>query len=209
MANTVSGLLVAVANHAAVVKVNGRANFSMSISFKQLIGELNQRGVDHFILDLTECITMDSTFLGVLAGTALKFSGREQRNPELVGSGETSASLQLLNPNQRVAELLDNLGVSELFSTLECERPVVTPAELAPAAEAKPSREELSVACLEAHRILMELNPQNISRFKDVAHFLSEDLKKVSADKKPANGGEEPLAEARPSKPEQDPALHS
>jgi 7,8-dihydropterin-6-yl-methyl-4-(beta-D-ribofuranosyl)aminobenzene 5'-phosphate synthase len=46
---------------------------------------------------------------------------------------------------------------------------------------ASPSREEVTRTCLEAHRTLMDIHPDNVSRFKDVAAFLAEDLKKLKA----------------------------
>jgi hypothetical protein len=42
-----------------------------------------------------------------------------------------------------------------------------------------PSKEEVTRACLEAHQTLMQLSPENAAKFKDVAAFLAEDLKKV------------------------------
>jgi hypothetical protein len=38
---------------------------------------------------------------------------------------------------------------------------------------------EISRTCLEAHQTLMRINPDNIAKFKDVAQFLAEDLKKT------------------------------
>ena len=32
--------------------------------------------------------------------------------------------------------------------------------------------------CLEAHETLMEINPANVNKFKDVTRFLAEDLKR-------------------------------
>jgi anti-anti-sigma factor len=187
MTSPVPSLLVAVVDHAAIVKVNGRANFTTSVTFKRLFNELRERGFERFVLDLSDCVTMDSTFLGVLAGTALKLSERR-------GFRNGDSKLSLVNPNPRVADLLDNLGVADLFRTLRCEAPVPANAELAPATVAEPSREELSRACLEAHEILMQLSPENALRFKDVTHFLAEDLKKVTAqaeesEKKPETNG--------------------
>jgi anti-anti-sigma factor len=173
--NNAPSLLVSVHDHAALVKVNGRASFSTSVSFKRLIGELRQLGFDHFILDLSECITMDSTFLGVLAGAALKMT----EAPAAAGQQEP---LRLLNPNQRVVDLLDNLGVSDLFQTLRCDPP--REEGLQPAPEVTPSKEELSRACLEAHRTLMKLNPGNVPRFKDVTQFLAEDIKRLATEAK-------------------------
>jgi anti-sigma B factor antagonist len=179
MATNQPSLLIAVVDHAAIVKVKGRANFTTSVTFKRLVSELHGRGMERLILDLTDCVTMDSTFLGVLAATALRLANAEanpQRNGSLASQNE-GTQLRLLNPNQRVADLLDNLGVSELFRTIHSEAPVADH-ELSPAEELKPSREELSLACLEAHQLLMDLNPANIPKFKDVAQFIAEDLKK-------------------------------
>jgi len=42
-----------------------------------------------------------------------------------------------------------------------------------------PTKEEVTRACLEAHQTLMQISPQNASKFKEVAAFLAEDLKKA------------------------------
>jgi anti-anti-sigma regulatory factor len=184
----VPGLLVAVADHVAVVKINGRANFTMSVSFKRLVCELCNRGTADFVLDLTECATMDSTFLGVLASTALNHS-HSKDTAGVPDRNDAAARLRLLNPSARVAELLDNLGVADLFTMVRCDPSFAGARELKPAEEAKASRAELSRACLEAHQLLMELNPANISRFKDVAQFLAEDLKRMAGETNgPSNG---------------------
>jgi hypothetical protein len=46
-------------------------------------------------------------------------------------------------------------------------------------APASPTQEEVTRNCLEAHRTLMDIHPENVARFKDVAAFLAEDLKKL------------------------------
>lgn len=139
-----------------------------------LVNGLVQKGFDCFILDLSECILMDSTFLGVLAGFGLKMSTAQ--------NGDANARpIQLLNPNPRIAELLENLGVAHLFKTVT--RTGDLPEE--PAVDTPPdckehSREEVTRNCLEAHKILMEIAPGNVSKFKEVAQFLAEDLKKTT-----------------------------
>ena len=37
----------------------------------------------------------------------------------------------------------------------------------------------MSRTCLDAHQTLMEINPANIPKFKDVAQFLADDLKNL------------------------------
>ena len=168
-------MLVLAGEHFACVKIIGRANFTSSIDFKTLIGELRQKAYTYFVLDLSECALMDSTFLGVLAGFGLKLGGT---------NAPGTAPIELLNPNPRISELLENLGVIHLFKVTEGTSHFpdgAEPCSVAPGSS--PNREQVAEACLEAHRTLMELNPANVSRFKDVTQFLAEDLKRLKAEK--------------------------
>lgn len=182
MMKNVPSLQIAVADHSAIVKVNGRANFTTSVSFKHLVSELRQRGFQRFALDLTQCVTMDSTFLGVLAGTAVDLSETRQDVPGTDRRNTTEqGQLRLLNPSERVSDLLDNLGIAELFSPVFCQIPTAEDQNLAPAQEVSASREEITQTCLEAHRRLMDLNPENVPKFKDVAEFLAQDIANLKA----------------------------
>ncbi len=154
----------------ACIKISGRANFTSSIDFKTLVNELLEKNCRYFVLDLSECTLMDSTFLGVLAGFGLKSAGAKQ--------DQGSIAIELLNPNERIIELLESLGVLHLFRTLQGEaRPEGNESCAVPAAS--PTKEEVTRACLEAHETLMNLNPQNAAKFKEVAAFLAEDLRKT------------------------------
>src|SRR5438093_8978147 len=110
MNTTSARMLVLVGEKFACIKIIGRANFTSSIDFKTLVNELRQKGYSYFVLDLSECALMDSTFLGVLAGFGLKLSVAKN------GGGPT---LELLNPNARIIELLENLGVLHLFKSTQ------------------------------------------------------------------------------------------
>jgi anti-sigma B factor antagonist len=165
-------MFVLVGEKFACVKILGRANFNTSIDFKTLITELRQKGYGYFVLELTECLLMDSTFLGVLAGFGLKMTG---------GDSPGERGIELLNPNPRITELLENLGVLHLFRVSHGELNLPDGAQELDHTPANPSKEEVTRACLEAHETLMKINPRNISRFKDVAQFLAEDLKKMKS----------------------------
>jgi anti-sigma B factor antagonist len=164
-------LLVLVGKKFACVKIIGRANFACSIDFRTLVMELKAKNFSCFVMDLSECALMDSTFLGVLAGFGLKMNEADDDSP--------AGRVTLLNPNSRIMELLESLGVLDFFK--------ITHGELAPPENLQPttsqpanaSREELTCACLEAHETLMAVNPANVARFKDVTKFLAEDLKKL------------------------------
>jgi anti-sigma B factor antagonist len=165
-------LLVFVSGQFACIKIVGRANFTSSLDFKTLVNELLQKEFNCFVLDLSECLLMDSTFLGVLAGFGLKMT-----------ASQNGRAIQLLNPNSRIAELLENLGVLHLFKIAKgpVELPNGAAAHTPALAPVQPSREEVTHNCLEAHNILMEIAPGNVLKFKEVARFLAEDLQKLRA----------------------------
>ena len=164
-------ILVSAADSSAWIRIIGRANFSSSVDFKLLVQELQHTGHQRFALDLTECALMDSTFLGVLAGYATRLN--------TANSDDAALAIELLNANPRVTELLENLGVDHLFRIVN--GPPYAPA--VPTVEAlthdRPDAEALARTSLEAHETLMKLDPANIPKFKDVAQFLAEDLKRI------------------------------
>ena len=50
--------------------------------------------------------------------------------------------------------------------------------ELTPVDPSNVDKRYLTTASLEAHKLLMKINPENVPRFKDVAKFLEEDLER-------------------------------
>jgi anti-anti-sigma factor len=166
-----STIQVAVTDKVALVKISGRASFNCSVEFKTLVYELRARGYRKFILDLTECLIMDSTFLGVLAGFGLKLDESADEKP----------TVTLLNPNQRILDLLENLGVAHLFQLVQGTEPLSQKCREARQPDGARSKLETARVCLEAHEILMSINPANIPKFKDVTRFMAEDLKRLEA----------------------------
>jgi anti-sigma B factor antagonist len=166
---------VLVGERFACVRIAGRATFASSIDFRTLLNELRQKGFSYFVLDLSECMLMDSTFLGVLAGFGLKLNPTQNASER--------GGIELLNPNPRVIELLENLGVLHLFRLTEGGGPVAGAehADACGTAAASPSKEDVTQACLEAHQTLMRINPENAAKFKEVTAFLAEDLKRLKA----------------------------
>jgi anti-anti-sigma regulatory factor len=165
-----ANLSVLIGKNFACIKVCGRANFACSPDFKAVLNGLEQKGFRHFIIELSECVLMDSTFLGVLSGFGMKL------NPK---GAPAESGVELRNASARVTEVLDNLGAAHLFRATQ--GPLQLPADLTTSTpESKnPSHEEITRTCLEAHQTLMAMNPENVARFKDVAQFLAEDLKSL------------------------------
>ncbi len=176
MSNQPSNVLVWVGEHFVCVKLTGRANFQCGVDFKSLVQSLSEKGHRRFVIDASECQLMDSTFLGVLASVALRYA------PKVSGAGETAATcpprLELVNPTERVLDTLDNLGIAEYFKVVQAPVPTGDFTPIAKQAVG-PDRKDTTETCLEAHRLLMELNPANVAKFKDVTKFLEEDLQRL------------------------------
>jgi anti-sigma B factor antagonist len=161
-----SKILVARSANLGFVKVVGRGSFQNSSCFKAFYQKLLKDRVSRFVVDLGACTYLDSTFLGILLGLALK----------LKEAGE--GRLHILNASQRNLELLRNLGLDRLIiidsQNVEMNGVMEKPLEEVKCSE--PSRTEAAPTILEAHKNLMEFDARNISKFKDVVEFLREDL---------------------------------
>jgi anti-sigma B factor antagonist len=166
-------LMVMVGERFACVKIAGRATFTASVDFKTVLTGLHQKGYPYIVIELSECSLMDSTFLGVLAGFGLNCQSAEE--------GCATRVMELRNANERLLDLLENLGVLHLFKITHGELKSPEPLNPTEPTSCQPSREALTLASLEAHRTLMEIHPGNIERFKDVTKFLAEDLEKLRA----------------------------
>jgi anti-anti-sigma factor len=155
-------LQVAVTEGIACIKVSGPANFAAGVDFKTVVNQSCEQGGRVLLLDLTDCVNMDSTFLGIL----MSMTNRLDR-------------IELLNPSERIIDLLDSLGVMELLTVGTGENPFeMRGAKLQETESTNADKRALTEASLEAHKLLMKINPENVPKFKDVAKFLEEDLKK-------------------------------
>jgi anti-sigma B factor antagonist len=163
-------LSVLVGKKFACVTIAGRANFASAPDFKALLEGLEQKQFRHFIIDLTDCLLMDSTFLGVLAGFGMKL------NPK---GATAERGIELNNASERVADLLENLGTVHLFRLTQGNLQLPDDVKTSTPETIHPSHEQIARTSLEAHETLMAMNPENVARFKDVTQFLAEDLRNV------------------------------
>jgi anti-sigma B factor antagonist len=161
-----SSILVGTTNKIVWIKVEGKGSFLNSAGVKEFSKEMVNRGHREFVVDLRNCPVMDSTFMGTLAMIALRL--RE------IGQG----SLHVVNLNERNHDLLSNLGLDQLFSMDACGIKRGTPASaadtLAPSAAADHASQAETM--LEAHEALVEADPENLTKFKDVLEYLKQDL---------------------------------
>ena len=144
-----------------VVRINGRASFQNSACLRDFFAELRRQGKTRFVLDFSLCASMDSTFLGVLAGAALEL--RKATPP---------GSLVLARIGARNLELIRNLGLHRLL-TVDAEGAALAFDKCDTALKC-PDRSELENArlVLEAHESLVSVDENNRAKFQDVLAFL-------------------------------------
>ena len=98
-----SSIQVGVSGPAVWVRVEGKGSFLNSGNFKEFAREMVDRGYREFVVDLVDCVMMDSTFMGTMAGLALRLKE--------LGQGH----LQVVHCGERSRQLLSGLGLDQLF----------------------------------------------------------------------------------------------
>jgi anti-sigma B factor antagonist len=147
--------------------VEGKGSFQSSPALKEFSKQMLERGYRNFVIDLYACPVMDSTFMGTLAGIALRL--RE------FGNG----SLRVRNANERNTDLLRNLGLNNLFAVeSRASDPLESVVEGASLDADQPiGRADQAECMIKAHEALVDADPENLARFKDVLEYLKQDLR--------------------------------
>ena len=144
-----------------LIRIDGRAAFTNSGSLKDFFAEMLRQGRTRFAVDFRFCTSMDSTFLGVLAGAALEL--RRLSPP---------GTLTLVRVGERNLELIRNLGLHRL-ATVDAGDFALNFGGGAQALDGK-ARTEIESArlVLEAHENLVAVDGANATKFQDVLAFL-------------------------------------
>ena len=105
----------------------------------------------------------------------------ERQDPYVDIPSRTLSNVQF-NETKRIIELLDTLGVLHLFKVTQGSVNLPGQAEPREHTPASSTKEEVTRTCIEAHQTLMDISPANAAKFKDVAQFLAEGLKKPKSE---------------------------
>ncbi|MBN1674141.1 MAG: STAS domain-containing protein [Kiritimatiellae bacterium] len=164
-------LLVAVWQEWAFVRVLGRGSFKISSALKRFHTAMIERGYVLHALDMADCLGLDSTFMGVLAGIGLRLKRR--------GEGR----LIMVNVNSKINNLLDTLGLTHLISAYapgdepgDLRGRLSSSEDLTPLDMPPDDKKNTSITMLDAHEDLIAASPDNLPKFKDVLEYLREDL---------------------------------
>jgi len=162
-----SDLLISHRGSIYFVKVSGRANFEYAVPLRELAMTLDKFKCVH--LDMTECLAMDSTFMGVLSMIGLKAKKAE-------------AKVELANASDFLKKLLRDLGVAQLFEFVTGETDAADTAAYDSAAQ---EADLLTAAetVTEAHQKLVEANESNAAKFDQVIAFSKQDVERLRKEK--------------------------
>ena len=149
------------------IRVQGKGSFLNSTGIKSFATAMIHRGHRDFVVDLEACPVMDSTFMGTLTGVALRL--RE------LGHG----GVHVINSNERNTDLLEGLGLDQILSVENGH--AIGDADDVEARDALPaeSANQRSTAetMIAAHQALVDADPENLCKFKDVIDYLKQDLR--------------------------------
>ena len=144
----------------AFVRVFQKASFLNCAPLRSFFEECMVVGRRNYVVDFQECSSMDSTFLGILVGLAMKLR-----------KFEDDGRLTLINLRGRNLETVQNLGIHKIAD--------VNPDDLSSDdrelndLENNEGHDSVgSETICQAHKTLMELNERNSKMFCDVVNFL-------------------------------------
>ena len=153
--------LVSAYSDPVIVQINGKANYLNCNSFREFIEKIVNEGNEHIVLDFKGCTGMDSTFLGILTGTAL-----ELRKQAPVGI------LILCNLGERNHDLVYNLGLQNILTIDEDLMDAVDDVSKGQFSALKDVKVSDAREVLKAHENLVRADEDNVAKFQDVIAFL-------------------------------------
>jgi len=145
-----------------VVKIEGKANYLNCNAFREFIEKMLADGHRNIFIDFANCKGMDSTFLGILAGTAIELRKSSPEGELVVG-----------NLSERNYELLCNLGLQNLLAVEDSSSQTAENFD-----ELKNQEVSDAKNILKAHENLAEADQENEAKFQDVIAFLRNQVEK-------------------------------
>ncbi len=159
---------VGIQGDVAYVRVHGRGTFKVGPALKQFGTTAIEQGCSRIVVEMQECVGMDSTFMGILAGlsTVLKKTGRE---------------VVLVNLSEKNLFLLKMLGLLHLVRVETSVDDPAVPVVAEQSLRTGEDKRQMTQTMITAHEALIDASPDNIVKFKDVLAYLKEDLKRTVA----------------------------
>jgi len=159
-------ILVSVGEHYALARVVGRGSYKVSKSIKEFAARLLEEGHSFLLLDLQECVGMDSTFMGMLAGVSQRLQSAGGQRLVLTGVSD------------KLNRLMTTLGIDRLME-IRNEPSPAKPEEMRELDQTELAPEESATHILESHETLVSVDEKNKLRFQDVLDYLRQDIQRT------------------------------
>lgn len=155
----------AVLKDTAWIRIEGRGNFLNSHPVKSWVLSKMEEGFSSLIINLADCKSMDSTFMGALTGASLRMK-RLGRSP-----------ITLANITAHNRRLLETLGLDNFF-TLKEKLEIDTDLEWERLHIESLGKLETTKHMVEAHEQLIDTGEAAKKQFQGVHDMIKKDLKK-------------------------------
>jgi ABC-type transporter Mla MlaB component len=164
MATAPGSLDVARAGSTVYVRVKGLGIATIGLDLWDFAEEMGRQGYTTFIVDLAECQSFDSTFMGVLVGVAE------------VASESQGGGVMVIHPSPHHKKLMSEVGLTKII-TLK-EEPITVPPgiEMTPLYELARTSDKRMQMIREAHEQLCELDDRNRAKFGAFLEMLSREM---------------------------------
>lgn len=156
---------ISIIKDSAWIKLAGRGTFQNSHPIKQWFTKKMGEGHHNLCLDLSQCMSMDSTFMGMITGLSLKLKKNGHK------------PLRLNNVTKRNVDLLETLGLSRfmIFSEIdEAECPSSWDILQVDAVD----KINMTKHMVDAHQKLINAGDASKGEFKGVYDLLKKDLER-------------------------------
>ncbi len=151
-----------------VIRVQGKGTHLVTPSLRHVFEATREsEPPTRYVVDLEQCASMDSTFMGMLASM-----GIDQRR-------RTGSSLIVANIVPHVRNLLNTLGLKHILELRAAPEPETEGqgARFTPAAAPQMTRLQRVVMMIEAHERLVDIDSNNEVKFEGVLKSLRESLR--------------------------------
>jgi len=175
MSDGCTGIFVAREGEILFIQVRGGGNYQNAGSLRQCGQEALEQGCKMICLDLAQCRSLDSTFLGVLAGLGLR-----------LGEKGYADALHVCNAGDHTLQSCEALGLDRVVQfdagpwSVAVKPPGLDEFQKLPGSELRAVRKgdknDSAELILEAHEQLCKADEGNEARFKEVKEYLRQGL---------------------------------
>jgi hypothetical protein len=147
------------------LRIDGRATHLYAVALKVYLHEAIKQGCKQLKIELGRCISMDSTFLGVLAVAAVKLNGEEN----------AAAGTTLFHVPARILGAISGLGIDRILNVVQVGSKA-PPIEMQLLPESGIEMREWASTIIETHEFLGGYSTEEAPFVESVVTLMKDDV---------------------------------